>query len=125
MAHNSGDDRYSVTIVDIDDPAAANAAASCSTFTPCSCSRGRSRLAAPWGDMPDYPKEVLRLRQFVRAGKVAQLIARRRGASPIVNMNPIATSVIVLACVFGGALAGCSCATACPISIFRTTQKTS
>jgi hypothetical protein len=25
MAHNSGDDRYSVTIVDIDDPAAANA----------------------------------------------------------------------------------------------------
>ena len=25
MAHNSGDDRHSVTIVDIDDPAAANA----------------------------------------------------------------------------------------------------
>ena len=25
MAHNSGDDRYSVTIVDIDDPAAASA----------------------------------------------------------------------------------------------------
>ncbi|MFN9961293.1 MAG: hypothetical protein ACK55I_50105, partial [bacterium] len=25
MAHNSGDDRYSVTIVDIDDPADANA----------------------------------------------------------------------------------------------------
>jgi hypothetical protein len=25
MAHNSGDDRYYVTIVDIDDPAAANA----------------------------------------------------------------------------------------------------
>ena len=25
MAHNPGDDRYSVTIVDIDDPAAANA----------------------------------------------------------------------------------------------------
>jgi len=33
-------------------------------------------------------------------------LARRRGASPIVNLNPIATSVIVLACVFGGALAG-------------------
>ena len=33
-------------------------------------------------------------------------MARRRGASTIVNMNPIATSVIVLACVFGGALAG-------------------
>lgn len=39
-------------------------------------------------------------------GRRAQLLARRRGASPIVNMNPIATSVIVLACVFGGALAG-------------------
>jgi len=33
-------------------------------------------------------------------------LARRRGASTIVDMNPIATSVIVLACVFGGALAG-------------------
>lgn len=39
-------------------------------------------------------------------GRRAQLLARRRGASTIVNMNPIATSVIVLACVFGGALAG-------------------
>jgi Protein of unknown function (DUF4239) len=33
-------------------------------------------------------------------------LACRRGASPIVHVNPIATSVIVLACVFGGALAG-------------------
>ena len=39
-------------------------------------------------------------------GRRAQLLACRRGASTIVNMNPIATSVIVLACVFGGALAG-------------------
>jgi len=32
---------------------------------------------------------------------------------------------IVFACVFGGASQGCSCASACPISIFRTTQRTS